>query len=195
MIADIPTKVKTRFPSSKLLLRSGGGKIVPPERSSNYSYPRTLDAILLAPEIINYNFYMEIKLFAATKAFVTYRGKVLILRESTQYKDGSNVGKFDVVGGRITPGQRFDESLLREVREETGLTVKIEKPFYVGEWRPVVRGEQWQIVATFFECSTESDKVTLSEDHAEFQWIDPKDFSQYPLIENLLPAFESYLNR
>lgn len=138
---------------------------------------------------------MEIKLFVATKAFVTYHGKVLILRESTHYKDGSNAGKFDVVGGRVTPGQRFDESLLREVREETGLTVTIGKPFYVGEWRPVVRGEQWHIVATFFECPVESDKVTLSEDHVEFQWIDPQNFAHYPLIENLSPAFESYLKR
>lgn len=138
---------------------------------------------------------METKLFVATKAFVTYQGKVLILRESSQYKDGSNAGKYDIVGGRVTPGQRFDDSLLREVHEETGMKVKIGKPFYVGEWRPIVRGEQWQIVATFFECQADSDKVTLSEDHGEYQWIDPKDYAQYPLIDNLKPAFESYLSK
>src|SRR5258708_5664220 len=73
---------------------------------------------------------MDIKLFVATKAFIVYNGKVLILQESNKYTDGSNEGKFDVVGGRIVPGERFDESLLREIEEETGLEVKIGKPFF-----------------------------------------------------------------
>jgi 8-oxo-dGTP diphosphatase len=138
---------------------------------------------------------MEPKLFVATKAFIVHNGKVLILRESSKYEDGSNAGRFDVVGGRVQPGQRFDESLLREIREETGLDVRIGRPFFVNEWRPVVRGEPWQIVGTFFECFAVSDQVKLSEDHGEYQWIDPKDFRKFPLIDNLVPAFESYLNR
>src|SRR5258708_20961101 len=85
---------------------------------------------------------MDIKLFVATKAFIVYNGKVLILQESNKYTDVSNEGKFDVVGGRIVPGERFDESLLREIEEETGLEVKIGKPFFVNEWRPVVKNER-----------------------------------------------------
>jgi 8-oxo-dGTP diphosphatase len=77
---------------------------------------------------------MPIHLFAATKAFILYQGKVLLLRESTQYSDGSNAGGYDVVGGRVTPGERFDESLLREIREETGLSVRIGRPFFMNEW-------------------------------------------------------------
>jgi len=137
---------------------------------------------------------MEIKLFAATKAFIVHEGKVLLLKESTKYADGTNAKKFDVVGGRVTPGQRFDESLIREIQEETGLIVKIGRPFFVNEWRPTVRGEQWQIIATFFECFTNSNEVKLSEDHEEYVWINPKEYKKYNLIENLIPAFESYLN-
>ena len=138
---------------------------------------------------------MNVKLWVATKAFIIFKGKVLILQEASKYKDGANIGKYDVVGGRIEPGQKFDDSLLREVKEETGLKVKIGRPFYVGEWRPVVRGEQWQIVGTFFECSTTSDKVKLSEDHQDYKWIDPKNFKKYPLIGNLTPAFKAYLSK
>ncbi|MEK7615643.1 MAG: NUDIX hydrolase [Patescibacteria group bacterium] len=137
---------------------------------------------------------MDIKLFVATKGFINYKGKVLIVRESVKYKDATNVAKFDIVGGRMEVGQRFDESLLREVKEETGLEVKIGKPFFVNEWRPVVRGEQWQIVGIFFECTTASETVTLSQDHDKFEWIDPKKYQDYPVIENLYPAFEAYLN-
>lgn len=138
---------------------------------------------------------MDIKIWVATKAFVVYRNKILILREADKYRDGTNSGKYDVVGGRIKPGQRFDESLLREINEETGLVAAIGKPFYVGEWRPVVRGKKWQIVGTFFECIVKSDEVVLSEDHDDCLWIDPKDFSKYNLIDNLIPAFTAYLHR
>lgn len=137
---------------------------------------------------------MDCKIFAATKAFIVHKGKVLLLRESGKYKDGTNVGRYDVVGGRVEPGQRFDESLLREIKEETGLEVKVGRPFFVNEWRPVVRGEQWQIVGTFFECFAKSDDVVLSADHDEYVWINPQDFKKFNLIENLTSAFESYLD-
>lgn len=137
---------------------------------------------------------MEVsKLFVATKAFTVHNGKVLLLRESTKYSDGTNAGRYDVAGGRLKPGQRFDESLLREIQEETGLSVEIGRPFFVNEWRPVVREEQWQIVGTFFVCHASSDAVTLSEDHDEYVWIDPSTYKDYNLIENLYPAFEAYL--
>jgi 8-oxo-dGTP diphosphatase len=136
---------------------------------------------------------MKPRLFVAAKAFITHRGKVLVVRESSKYDDAANVAKYDVPGGRIEPGQRFDESLLREIKEETGLDVRIGKPFFVNEWRPVVRGEQWQIVGTFFECEASSDNVVLGTDHDDFKWIDPSEYKQYNLIENLYPAFEAYL--
>ncbi|HLC81909.1 MAG TPA: NUDIX domain-containing protein [Candidatus Nanoarchaeia archaeon] len=137
----------------------------------------------------------EIELFTAVKAFIVYNGKVLLLKESTKYTDGANTGKFDVVGGRIKPGQRFDESLIREIKEETGLSVRIGRPFFVNEWRPVVREEQWQIVGTFFECFANSDKVVLSEDHDKHVWISPEEYKKYNLIDNLIQAFASYLNK
>ena len=136
---------------------------------------------------------METKLFVATKAFINYQGKILILRESSKYQDGSNASKYDVVGGRVEPGQNFLVSLLREIDEETGLKVKIGNPFYVGEWRPVVNGEQWQIVGTFFECIADSNEVRLSEDHDDFQWIDPNNYLNYLIIDNLKPSFEKYI--
>ena len=137
---------------------------------------------------------MEHKLFVATKAFIVYNGKVLILRESPKYQDGSNIGKYDVVGGRIKPGQNFKESLLREVKEETGLNIKIGKPFFVNEWKPQVNNENWHIVGIFFKCQADSDDIKLGEDHDHFLWINPREYKEYNLIENLKMVFEEYRN-
>jgi 8-oxo-dGTP diphosphatase len=138
---------------------------------------------------------MTPKLFVATKAFLLHEGKVLIVRESSNYADGSNANKYDVIGGRLEPGQRFDESLLREIKEECGLDATIGKPFFVNEWRPVVRDEPWQIVGIFFACYTDTNNITLSDDHDDYQWIDPEKYKDYPIIDNLQVVFEAYLNQ
>lgn len=143
----------------------------------------------------------EPKLFVAAKAFINCNGKILILREDARYKEGSNAGFFDVIGGRMTPGERFEDCLKREVKEETGLDVKIGHPFFVGEWWPVVKGEPWQVVGIYFECFSNSDKVVLGEDHNEYKWIDPKRFMEENLIPSgngrcdLRPVFEAYLKK
>lgn len=136
------------------------------------------------------------KLFVATKAFITNNsGEVLLLKESTEYDEGTNAGKWDVAGGRINPGQSFDESLKREIKEESGLEAEIEDPFYTDEWRPKVKDEKWQIVGTYFKCSTDSTEVALGEDHEEFAWVDPDNYSDYDLIRGLKTAFEKFLER
>ena len=135
------------------------------------------------------------KMFVATKAFIIYDDKVLLLRESSNYKDSAHTGKLDLPGGRVELGQKFDESLLREIKEETGLDVEIGKPFFVNESYPTVRGENWQIIRIFFECNSKSKDVILSEDHSEFIWIKPEEYVKYNLIENLIPVFESFLNK
>src|SRR3989338_1218406 len=94
---------------------------------------------------------MEPKLCVATKAFLVHNGKVLIIRESGKYDGGVHVGEYDFPGGKLEPGERFDDALRREIREETGLTsVIIVKPIEVLEWRPLVHGQPLQIVGTIF---------------------------------------------
>lgn len=137
---------------------------------------------------------MDIKIFTAIKAFIIHNDRVLLLRESGKYIEGTNAEKYDVVGGRVQPGERFDASLRREIHDETGLEVTIGRPFFVNEWRPIVKGERWQIIGTFFECFADTDVIKLSEDHDKYIWIDPKKFKEHGIIENLIPAFESYLD-
>lgn len=128
------------------------------------------------------------------KAFIVHDGKVLLLRESDSYEEGTATSHYVVPGGRVQPGEKFDEALLREVYEETGLRVKIKRPIAVSEWRPEVKGEKWQIIGVFFECSSDSDKVSLDKDHSSHLWINPKEYASYPIVDSLTPVFLEYLN-
>jgi len=128
------------------------------------------------------------KLFVATKAFIIYRKKVLIVRESTKYKDGTNFGSYDVPGGRIKPGQKFDKSLLREIKEETGLKefkiIDPYKPFDVDihliPKRPEFP-EHFHYDVRFLLEANPNDLIHVSEESHDVQWIrldDLEEFSQ-----------------
>ncbi|HTX44073.1 MAG TPA: NUDIX domain-containing protein, partial [Methanocella sp.] len=53
------------------------------------------------------------------------RGRILLLKRSMRSKNYP--GKWEFPGGKVDRGERFDDALLREVREETGLAVKLKR--------------------------------------------------------------------
>jgi 8-oxo-dGTP diphosphatase len=63
------------------------------------------------------------RLLSRTAVFVIVRdtaGKVLLLRRNnTGYMDG----RYDIPAGHVEPGERILETAVRELREETGITV------------------------------------------------------------------------
>ena len=73
---------------------------------------------------------MKPQLVPATRAFINHKDKILIIRESDKYKEGTNTNLYDTPGGRMKPGQNLHDNLLREVKEESGLDVEIGKPFF-----------------------------------------------------------------
>jgi 8-oxo-dGTP diphosphatase len=129
----------------------------------------------------------------ACKALIQHGSEILILREAKSYKDGTNVGRYHLPGGRIEPGEHFMDGLKREVKEETGLEITVEKPLYVGEWRPVIRGEENQIIAIFFICRAKNKTITLSEEHDEYRWIDPRSYDEIDLMKPEDKVIEAYI--
>ena len=137
---------------------------------------------------------MEIKQHVATRAFIIHEGKVLIIRESPNYKNATHVGQYDFPGGKVHPGETMVEGLKREVLEESGMQVAVGKPFYANEWSPVRDGVELQIFGIFIKCTTEDAEVKLGPDHDDYKWIDPADYKEYPIIAENLDAFKAYLS-
>ncbi len=120
---------------------------------------------------------------AAKAIIVNDEGNVLILRESSTDQERNKVGQWGLGGGRLEPGEVFAEGLKREVFEETGLEITIDKPLYVGEWHPVIKGTPHQIIGIFMICKTASSEVQLSPEHDKYEWIDPKKRADYNVME------------
>jgi 8-oxo-dGTP diphosphatase len=139
----------------------------------------------------------EIKQRIALKAvIINEKNEALILREGDTYVEGTNIGKFGLPGGRLDPGEAWDEGLRREVKEETGLEVEILHPVYIGEWRPVIKGVPHQIVAVFVACrAKDTSKIRLSEEHDHFEWVTLGSMKTFNLMDPDDKVLEAHFAR
>ena len=124
------------------------------------------------------------------KALIRFKGKFLLLRESAP--DGTQIGKYQIPGGMVELGEPFMDALLREVKEETGLTVRPIAPIMVDSWMPTMDGVKHQIFGVFYLCEAESDKVELSHEHDDFAWVTLQVVEKYDVPHPVPQLFERY---
>ena len=97
----------------------------------------------------------------------------------TKKKNDTNSGKWIGIGGKIEKGETPAECIIREVKEETGLSLK--EPLYRG----IIH-----FVSDVFESETmhlfTADKFEgeITEcDEGDLKWIDKRKLSEYPMWE------------
>lgn len=117
---------------------------------------------------------MENKIVVALKAMILYNHRALIIQRS--YGEISGSGSWEFAGGKLEFGEDLESGLKREIMEEVGLTVKVERLLYASTFQIK---ENRQTVILSYLCSSFSDRVTLSREHERFIWADKKTMKKY----------------
>lgn len=104
----------------------------------------------------------------ATKALIYKAGKYLLLYKSES--EDINPSSFDTPGGRLQFGEKPEEAIAREVKEEIGLHVKVLGLFNVWTF---TKG-QFQLVGIDFFCLFRGGREKLSEEHSSLIWATPR---------------------
>src|SRR3989338_1690518 len=94
-------------------------------------------------------------------------GKYLLVRRSSE-KYPEVGAKWDIVGGRINPGQTLLENLAREIKEEVNLNLADEPKLIAAQ--DILRLPGRHVVRLTFSGRIEGEP-RLDGDHTEFGWF------------------------
>ena len=87
---------------------------------------------------------------------------------------------YTLPGGHVEPGESFVDAVVREMQEETGLT--IEKPKLVGIKQFPIDGGRY--IVLLFEATQFTGEVVSSEE-GEMTWIDRAELANIPAVDDL----------
>lgn len=112
---------------------------------------------------------------------VVKKDKVLIL----QRHDNEKIypGMWELPSGKREPLEQSEHSLLREIKEETGLNVEILTPISVFDYQIEGENEIKDSTQINFLLNAKSDEVKLSDEHQAFAWITKKELENFNLSE------------
>ena len=111
--------------------------------------------------------------------FIAHGTKVFV--QSTDGKE------YFVPATAMLTADPYDEAIIKHVHKSTGLTIFIDKPFFLRD--STIRGER--VLEVFVTATAGGQDTTLDETKAK--WIDPELYETEDIAEHLHKAFESYL--
>lgn len=116
-------------------------------------------------------------------------GRSLLIRRSPANMD--SVGAWEWPGGKCDPGEPFDQALLREVHEETGLIVELVALAGATEFdMPKVC-----VVLLCLEAHVLGGALALSDEHDRFEWVPFSEFGRRRLPAHVARFMLDYADR
>ena len=113
----------------------------------------------------------------------------LFLMKSHKWKD-----KWVVPGGHIELGETIEESLIREVKEETNLDIyDIEFICFQEYIYDDLFWKKRHYIFFDYACKTDSQEVLLNSEAQEYTWISLKDRNKLPLDKYTEIAIQKYI--
>lgn len=97
-------------------------------------------------------------------------------------------GQWALSGGGVEPGERIEEALRREVREELGdkLVLETITPWTFSDDIRVKMyadgsKEEIYMIYLIFDCTSANRDVTINEEFQAYAWVKPADLAHYDL--------------
>ncbi|MFC0865756.1 NUDIX hydrolase [Sphaerimonospora cavernae] len=113
-------------------------------------------------------------------------GRLLLIRRGRPPAEG----RWSLPGGRVEPGETDAEAVRRELREETGLDVTVDRWAGAVE-RPGPGGVTYEI-HDYVATADPPAPLSPGDDAADARWCRPTDLVRLPLTHGLLEALHEW---
>jgi 8-oxo-dGTP diphosphatase len=120
-------------------------------------------------------------------------GRVLLIKRRFE----PNKGRWSLPGGLLETGETLLEAGRREVREEVGVEIAVEKLFQVSE--EMIKDSEGKtrfhfiLVDFLASLDPEGATIVLNEESESFVWFKPEDVKGLDVSENTKRIVEKYL--
>lgn len=106
------------------------------------------------------------------KAIITKENKFFALKRSADAYSRPNC--WDFPGGNLEFGENADKCIIREIKEETSLSIKDIMPLHVISELDLKKNIFW--IEIGYICAYKKGKVKLSLEHSEYKWLSKEKF-------------------
>ena len=119
---------------------------------------------------------MTLKLvLVAACALIDPDGRVLIAQRPAGKQMG---GLWEFPGGKLEPGERPEQTLIRELSEELGITVQ--EPCLAPFSFASHSYEDFHLLMPLYICRR-WEGIPQAREHAALKWVRPKELADYPM--------------
>ena len=129
------------------------------------------------------------------RGVVRKEDKILILRRHP--KSRNNPHKYELPGGKVDPGEFFDNALIREFKEETNLDVNIESLFEVVQDEFISRRTNQPIstIQLMMNVNAISGELEISDEHDDFKWASIEELKKLYNDDMVTPTLRKTLEK
>lgn len=129
----------------------------------------------------------------------TYEAIVAIIHDKDEYlllkKKGTYTG-WQFAQGKVEIGEKIEDTVKREIEEETGLTnieIKEKLPFKKDYWFTFENQRIHKYLTYFVVKTKKTDNIKISKEHSDFEWVKGPDVSKK--IKFNKKIFEEYYDK
>jgi 8-oxo-dGTP diphosphatase len=131
---------------------------------------------------VNLKYGCSVSIMVVAAIIQNPQGEYLACKRG-QWKHSPN--KWEFPGGKPEPGENLDHALVREIKEELGVDIKVIRQFD--------RSTTGEIDLVCFVAELVGDSPTSSTDHSEIAWVKEQELSKLDWAEPDLPALKRIL--
>lgn len=104
------------------------------------------------------------------------KDQILLLKADVSNHSKNTEAYWDIPGGRIEKGQNVEETLLREIKEETGIKQIVSSTFFTvvisKHAIPSENGTAGLALMIYNVEISQGSSVKLSDEHTEYEWVE-----------------------